>query len=65
VVVRIRPPCRVEEEEAGEDGRASEVCVRKTATNSVAIQGQDFTFEASTQSQKRPPLRLCSSSAYL
>ncbi|KAG8064246.1 hypothetical protein GUJ93_ZPchr0004g38202 [Zizania palustris] len=46
VVVRIRPPCRVEEEEAGEDGRASEVCVRTTATNSVAIQGQDFTFDA-------------------
>ncbi|KAG8044537.1 hypothetical protein GUJ93_ZPchr0061g33659 [Zizania palustris] len=46
VVVRIRPPCRVEEEEAGEDVRASEVCVRTTATNSVAIQGQDFTFDA-------------------
>ncbi|KAF0893871.1 hypothetical protein E2562_031408 [Oryza meyeriana var. granulata] len=46
VVVRIRPPCRVEEEEVGEDARAPEFCVRKTATNSVAIQGQDFTFDA-------------------
>ncbi|EEE60793.1 hypothetical protein OsJ_14379 [Oryza sativa Japonica Group] len=43
VVVRIRPPCRVEEEE---DARAPDLCVRKTATNSVAIQGQDFTFDA-------------------
>ncbi|KAL6650548.1 hypothetical protein ACP70R_009473 [Stipagrostis hirtigluma subsp. patula] len=46
VVVRIRPPCRVEEEEALEDGRGPEACVRKTAPNSVAIQGQDFTFDA-------------------
>jgi hypothetical protein len=46
VVVRIRPPCRVDEEEAGEDGRGPEACVRKTAVNSVAIQGQDFTFDA-------------------
>lgn len=45
VVVRIRPPCQVEGEEAGEDGRGSE-CVRKMANNSVAIQGQDFTFDA-------------------
>lgn len=43
VVVRIRPPCRVEEED---DARAPDLCVRKTATNSVAIQGQDFTFDA-------------------
>nr|CAB3484217.1 unnamed protein product [Digitaria exilis] len=50
VVVRIRPPCRVDEEEAGEDGRGPEACVRKTAGNLVAIQGhvqgQDFTFDA-------------------
>ncbi|KAM0882568.1 hypothetical protein ACQ4PT_032187 [Festuca glaucescens] len=46
VVVRIRPPCPVEGEEAGEDGRGPEACVRKMATNSVAIQGQDFTFDA-------------------
>ncbi|OEL21050.1 Kinesin-like protein KIN12B [Dichanthelium oligosanthes] len=46
VVVRIRPPCRVDEEEAGEDGREPETCVRKMAVNSVAIQGQDFTFDA-------------------
>ncbi|RLM73616.1 kinesin-like protein KIN12B [Panicum miliaceum] len=46
VVVRIRPPCRVDEEEAGDDGRGPEACVRKTAVNSVAIQGQDFTFDA-------------------
>ncbi|KAL6851564.1 hypothetical protein ACP4OV_020497 [Aristida adscensionis] len=46
VVVRIRPPCRVEEEEPGEDGRGADACVRKTAANSVAIQGQDFTFDA-------------------
>ncbi|XP_062225390.1 kinesin-like protein KIN-12A [Phragmites australis] len=46
VVVRIRPPCRMEEEEAGEDGQETEACVRKTAVNSVAIQGQDFTFDA-------------------
>uniref|UniRef100_A0A0D9W3Q9 Kinesin motor domain-containing protein n=1 Tax=Leersia perrieri TaxID=77586 RepID=A0A0D9W3Q9_9ORYZ len=47
VVVRIRPPCLVEEEEAGEDAsRAPDFCVRKTATNSVAIHGQDFTFDA-------------------
>lgn len=31
---------------AGEDARGTEVCVRKMATNSVAIQGQDFTFDA-------------------
>ncbi|CAN6227711.1 unnamed protein product [Urochloa humidicola] len=41
VVVRIRPPCRVDE-----DGRGPEACVRKTAVNSVAIHGQDFTFDA-------------------
>ncbi|TVU13793.1 hypothetical protein EJB05_37219, partial [Eragrostis curvula] len=46
VVVRIRPPCRADEEEAGDDGRAPEVCVRKTAANTVAIPGQDFTFDA-------------------
>ncbi|CAM0905071.1 unnamed protein product [Alopecurus aequalis] len=46
VVVRIRPPCPVEGEEPGEDGRGPEACVRKMATNSVAIQGQDFTFDA-------------------
>lgn len=46
VVVRIRPPCSVEGEEAGEDGRGPDACVRKMATNSVAIQGQDFTFDA-------------------
>ncbi|CAN6275532.1 unnamed protein product [Urochloa humidicola] len=46
VVVRIRPPCRVDDEEAGEDGRGPDACVRKTAVNSVAIQGQDFTFDA-------------------
>jgi hypothetical protein len=46
VVVRIRPPCRVDEEDAGEDGRGPEACVRKTAINSVAIHGQDFTFDA-------------------
>ncbi|RCV33142.1 hypothetical protein SEVIR_7G065600v4 [Setaria viridis] len=46
VVVRIRPPCRVDDEEAGEDGRGPEACVRKTAVNSVAIHGQDFTFDA-------------------
>ncbi|PWZ44945.1 Kinesin-like protein KIN-12A [Zea mays] len=46
VVVRIRPSCWVDEEEAGEDGRGPEACVRKTAANSVAIQGQDFTFDA-------------------
>jgi hypothetical protein len=46
VVVRIRPPCLVEGEEAGEDGRGPEACVRKMATNSVAVQGQDFTFDA-------------------
>lgn len=46
VVVRIRPPCSVEGEEAGDDGRAPDACVRKMATNSVAIQGQDFTFDA-------------------
>lgn len=46
VVVRIRPPCRVDEEEACEDGRRTDACVRKTALNSVAIQGQDFTFDA-------------------
>lgn len=46
VVVRIRPPCRVDEEEAGDDGRAPEACVRKMAANTVAIQGQDFTFDA-------------------
>lgn len=46
----MRPPSRAEEEEgAGED-----VCVRKTGTSSVEIQGQGFTFdsvadEASTQ----------------
>ncbi|KAL5215716.1 hypothetical protein ABZP36_007117 [Zizania latifolia] len=45
VAVRIRPPCQVEEE-TGENGRAPEFCVRKTATNSVAIQGQDITFDA-------------------
>lgn len=44
--MRIRPPCRVDEEEAGEDGREPEACVRKTAANSIAIQGQDFTFDA-------------------
>ncbi|KAF8780737.1 hypothetical protein HU200_001344 [Digitaria exilis] len=50
VVVRIRPPCRVDEEEVGEDGRGPEACIRKSAVNSVAIQGQvqgqDFTFDA-------------------
>ncbi|WVZ85014.1 hypothetical protein U9M48_031978 [Paspalum notatum var. saurae] len=46
VVVRIRPPGRVDEEEAGDDGRGPETCVRKTAVNSVAVQGQDFTFDA-------------------
>uniref|UniRef100_A0A0E0EFQ2 Uncharacterized protein n=1 Tax=Oryza meridionalis TaxID=40149 RepID=A0A0E0EFQ2_9ORYZ len=47
VVVRIRPPCRVaKEEEAEEDARALDFCKRKAATNSVAIQGQDFTFDA-------------------
>ncbi|KAM0846554.1 hypothetical protein ACQ4PT_055604 [Festuca glaucescens] len=46
VVVRIRPPCPVEGEEAAEDERGPEACVRKMATNSVAIQGQDFTFDA-------------------
>jgi len=50
VVVRIRPSCWVDEEEAGEDGRGPEACVRKTAANSVAIQGQDFTFDAVTDS---------------
>jgi kinesin family member 15 len=45
-VVRIRPPCRVDEEEAGDDCRAPEACVNKTAANTVAIQGQDFTFDA-------------------
>lgn len=44
--MRIRPSCWVDEEEAGEDGRGPEACVRKTAANSVAIQGQDFTFDA-------------------
>ncbi|XP_062186174.1 kinesin-like protein KIN-12A [Phragmites australis] len=46
VVVRIRPPCRLQEEDAGEDGRGPDACVRKTAANSVAIHGQDFTFDA-------------------
>ena len=46
VVVRIRPPCRFDEEGAGEDGRGLEACMRKTAVNSVAIQAQDFTFDA-------------------
>ncbi|KAK3143066.1 hypothetical protein QOZ80_4BG0357660 [Eleusine coracana subsp. coracana] len=46
VVVRIRPPCRVDEEELGVDGRGSDACVSKAAPNTVAIQGQDFTFDA-------------------
>ena len=46
VVVRIRPSCWVDEEEAGEDGRGPEACVRKTAAISVAVQGQDSTFDA-------------------
>ncbi|XP_044951265.1 kinesin-like protein KIN-12A [Hordeum vulgare subsp. vulgare] len=40
VVVRIRPPCSVEGEEAPGS------CLCKTSTNSVAIQGQSFTFDA-------------------
>jgi hypothetical protein len=50
----------VEGEEAAEDGRGTEACVRKVATNSVAIQGQDFTFDAvadAASTQVRPSLR--------